>query len=106
MINGFKEIAITKLDVLDTFDEIKICIGYQCGKKLLKTFPTDVKTLETTVPLYETFGGWKTRTSSVTSFPALPLNARKYIAAIGSLTETEIHMVSVGARRDQTMIVH
>jgi adenylosuccinate synthase len=106
MINGFKEIAITKLDVLDTFHEIKICIGYQSGKKLLKTFPTDCKTLEAIVPLYETFEGWNAPTSSVISFPALPLNARKYIAAVGSLTGTEIRMVSVGARRDQTMIVN
>ena len=105
MINGFKDIAITKLDVLDTFDEIKICIGYQNEKKILKTFPTDLKSLESIVPLYETFGGWKTSTSGITSFAALPSNARKYIETIGSLTGTDVRMVSVGARRDQTITI-
>ena len=105
MINGFKNIAITKLDVLDNFEEMKICIGYQYNGKLLKTFPTDHQSLEAIVPLYETFDGWKTSTSNVTSYSALPSKARKYIEAIGSLTGTIVQIVSVGSRRDQTIFV-
>ncbi len=106
MVNGFKDIAITKLDVLDSFDEIRVCIGYQCGQKLLKTFPTDVDTLEAIAPLYEVYEGWQSPTSSVTSFAGLPARAQKYISAISSLTGTEVRMVSVGARRDQTITLH
>jgi adenylosuccinate synthase len=103
MINGIKEIAITKLDVLDTFDEIKVCVAYQLNGKLVKSFRTDEQTLNQIVPLYETYDGWKTPTSGMTSYNALPANAKKYIEALGSLTQTEVTMVSVGARRDQTI---
>ncbi len=105
MINGIRKIAITKLDVLDAFEEIRICIGYEHRGKILKTFRSDVATLDALVPVYETIPGWKTRTADVTSYDRLPANARRYIEAIGSLTGTEVYMVSVGARRDQTLFV-
>ena len=105
MINGIEEIAITKLDVLDDFDKIKICIGYQKNGKLLKSFPTDVRTLEKIVPVYETFDGWKTKISEITSYNSLPIKARTYIEAISSFTRTKVRMISVGARRDQTIII-
>lgn len=103
MINGIKQIAITKLDVLDTFDEIKVCVGYQLNGKLVKSFRTDEHTLNNIVPLYETYDGWKTPTSGITTYNALPQNAKRYIDVLGSLTQTEVTMVSVGARRDQTI---
>ncbi len=105
LINGIEEIAITKLDVLDTFDKIKICIGYQRNGKLLKSFPTDVRTLENITLVYETFDGWKTNTSGITSYKDLPPKARNYLEAISSFTRTKIRMISVGARRDQTIII-
>jgi adenylosuccinate synthase len=104
LINGIEETAITKLDVLDNFEKIKICIGYQRDGKLLKSFPTDVRTLETITPVYETFDGWKTKISGITSYKDLPQKARIYLEAISSFTKTKIGMVSVGARRDQTII--
>lgn len=104
MINGIRKIAITKLDVLDGFDQIKICIGYQLDGKVMKTFPTDLRSLEAIVPLYETFQGWKTPTGGMRSLSELPPAARKYASAIGSFTGTEVMMISVGARRDQTII--
>lgn len=103
MINGIRKIAITKLDVLDAFEEIRICVGYEHRGKLLRTFRSDVSTLDALVPVYETYPGWKTSTAGVTSYDQLPANARRYIEAIGSLTGTEVYMVSVGARRDQTL---
>jgi adenylosuccinate synthase len=103
MVNGIRKIAITKLDVLDALDEIKVCVGYEYGGKLLQTFRTDVQTLDALTPVYETFPGWKSRTADVTSYDRLPANARRYIEALGSLTGTEVYMVSVGARRDQTL---
>ena len=103
MVNGIDRIAITKLDVLDAFEEIKVCIGYEHGGKLIRTFRTDCQTLDALVPVYETFPGWKTPTAGITSYERLPANARRYIDALGSFTGTEVHMVSVGARRDQTL---
>jgi adenylosuccinate synthase len=104
-INGIEKLAITKLDVLDSFDEIRVCVGYRLNGKPLRRFPTDVQTLESVEPVYRTFRGWKTSTSGVRRFRDLPARARAYIEAIASLTRTPIWMVSVGARRDQTIWV-
>ncbi|MBI1806613.1 MAG: adenylosuccinate synthase [Ignavibacteria bacterium] len=105
MVNGIKEIAVTKLDVLDEFDHIKVCTGYEVNGKRLRTFPTDVHTLDDVTPIYETFDGWETSTSSLTSYADLPANARRYLEALASLTGTELWIISVGARRDQTIFV-
>jgi len=103
-INGIQKIAITKLDVLDDFDEIKICVGYALNGKKLKQFPTDVQTLESVEPIYRTYQGWKTKISEVRKFRELPKQAQRYIRAMEELLKTEIWMVSVGARRDQTLL--
>lgn len=105
MINGIEQIAITKLDVLDVFDQIKICTAYQSDGRILSTFPTDVTSLDSIVPVYESFEGWKTSTSNITCYDALPKNARRYIDAMAALTATQTHIVSVGGRRDQTIVV-
>ncbi|HEY9187946.1 MAG TPA: adenylosuccinate synthase [Bacteroidota bacterium] len=105
MINGIKYLAITKLDVLDALDEIKICTGYRVGSKILKTFPNDLKTLEQVEPIYETFPGWKSSISDIRSFDKLPENCQKYLKAIEDLTETPIKIVSVGPEREQTFVV-
>jgi len=105
MVNGIEKIAITKLDVLDEFDEISVCIGYEYGGKRLKTFPTDVKSLSHITPVYESFGGWKCSLAGVTSYGDLPLNARRYIEALAHLSGTSLWIVSVGPRRDQTIII-
>jgi len=104
-INGIQKVAITKLDVLDDFDEIKICTGYRINAKNVTGFPTDVQTLEVVQPLYRTFRGWKTKISDVRTYSKLPARTRTYLEAIASLLPTDIFMVSVGARRDQTLIV-
>ena len=103
MINGITRIAITKLDVLDTFEEIKICVGYEVKGKRLKSFPTDLTTLERITPVFESFPGWKEPISSVRSYADLPSDARRYVEALGGLTGTSVWLVSVGARRDQTV---
>ncbi|HAL56626.1 MAG TPA: adenylosuccinate synthase [Bacteroidetes bacterium] len=104
-VNGIEKIAITKLDVLDEFDEIRVCTGYKVNGRTMGNFPTDVQTLESVEPQYRVFKGWRTRTSDFRSYAKLPAPARKYVDAIGSMLETRIWMVSVGARRDQTLIV-
>ena len=103
-INGIQKIAITKLDVLDEFEEIKICTAYRVDGKKIENFPTDLRTLAKVEPVYRVFKGWKTSTSGVRSYSKLPEKARTYIESFASLLGTKVWMVSVGARRDQTLI--
>ena len=103
MINGIDRIAVTKLDVLDSFEEIKVCIGYEHKGKRLKSFPTDLASLSGITPVYESYEGWKTSLADLTSYGDLPRNARKYLEALAHLTGTRLWLVSVGPRRDQTI---
>jgi adenylosuccinate synthase len=105
MVNGIEKIAITKLDVFDDFDEIKVCIGYEYKGKGLKSFPADVRSLEHITPVYESFAGWKKPLSGITSYTRLPDTTRRYIEAIAHLTGTPVWLVSVGPRRDQTILL-
>ncbi len=105
MINGIQKIAITKIDVLDTFNEINVCIGYEYNGRRLKTFPTDVGSLEHITPVYEKFEGWKKPLSAISSYHELPPQARRYIEALAHLTGTRVSLVSVGPRRDQTILI-
>jgi len=105
MINGIGRIAVTKLDVLDAFDEIKMCVAYEVNGRRLKSFPTDLTTLERITPVYESFPGWKQPISAVTAYGDLPLPARSYLDALARLSGTTIWLVSVGPRRDQTVRV-
>ena len=103
MVNGITRIAVTKLDVLDEFDEIKVCVGYEAAGKRLRSFPTDAKTLEKIVPVYETLPGWRTSIAAAKSVGDLPPNARAYIHTLERITGTNVWLVSVGPRRDQTI---
>ena len=105
MINGVDTIAVTKLDVLDDFDEIPVCIGYEHRGKRLRSFPSDLSTLERISPVYEMFEGWKTPVSGVRAYGDLPVKARRYVEALAALTGTRLWVVSVGPRRDQSIQV-
>jgi adenylosuccinate synthase len=105
LINGIEKLAITKLDVLDEFDQVSICTGYELRGKRLKTFPTDLQSLDQVTPLYETLPGWKTPLSSAKSFGELPEHARRYLEIISRLIGKPLWIVSVGPRRDQTILV-
>jgi adenylosuccinate synthase len=103
-INGISEIALTKLDVLDEFDEIAICTGYTVDGKPLKSFSSDVATLEAVKPVYRIFKGWKQNISGFRKYKQLPRATVRYIEAIEKLSGVKISLVSVGARRDQTIV--
>lgn len=103
-INGITEIALTKLDVLDTFDEINICIGYKKNGKLLRSFPTDVQTLDIVEPVYKTLKGWNNDITHATKWKHLPKKCARYVEAIEKLAGVPVSIVSVGARRDQTIV--
>jgi adenylosuccinate synthase len=100
-VNGLTDLAVTKLDVLDTLDKLAICTGYKVDGEVHTEFPADLALLENAEPVYEWFDGWMQSTADCRSLDALPANARKYLDRIEELCETRITYVSVGTRRDQ-----
>jgi adenylosuccinate synthase len=101
-VNGLTGLAVTKLDVLDTFEEIKIGTGYEIeGQCFNSVFPYDLSTLDRATPQYETLPGWKADTTKARSIADLPKNARAYLDRIQEICEVPIAYVSVGTRRDQ-----
>ncbi len=104
-VNGLSSFVLTKLDVLDTLDEIKICVAYKYDEDTITAFPSEVRVLQDCVPVYETLPGWKTSTTGARAFDDLPDNARTYIRRIETLTGAPISIVSVGSDRAQTIVV-
>lgn len=104
-INGLTGIALTKLDVLSDFETIKVCTGYTFEGQELETLPAKLETFENCVPVYEELPGWNTDITGVRSFEQLPENAKKYVKRLEELAGCPIVMVSVGPRRDQTMML-
>ena len=100
-VNHLREIAVTKLDVLDGLKKIKICIAYKYKGKVYRDFPASIRVLENSKPVYEQHPGWRTATSSVTRFADLPLNARRYIRRLEKLLQVQVSMISVGSEREQ-----
>ena len=103
MINGIERAAITKLDVLSNFDEIKVCVAYEIQGKKLKSFPTDVNKLMNVIPIYESLPGWKTDLTNITDYNELPSEAKDYLQFISQKSGFEISIISVGPKRDQTI---
>lgn len=104
-INGLTGVAITKLDVLDDFDTIKICTGYRYNGRQIDDMPATLDIFADCEPVYEEMPGWKTPISGVKSFDALPENAKNYVRRLEELIDCEIVMVSVGPRRDETISI-
>ncbi len=102
-INGVHEVAMTKLDVLNELDKIKICIGYRLNGKKIDHVPSEVSQLEAVEPIYEELDGWKREIKGDKVFSDLPLNARRYLRRIEELIDTKIGMISVGSERNETI---
>ncbi len=105
-VSGIDYMAITRLDILDKLKTLKICVGYQYKGELLKEFPASLKVLAEVEPVYEEFEGWETDISGVRSYDELPVNARRYVERLSEVSGIKIGIVSVGPRRDQTIILH
>lgn len=102
-VTGITELALTKLDVLDTFKTLKVCVGYQVeGKKYNSVIDSDPSWMEKATPLYKTLPGWQTDTSKVRAFKDLPKNAKEYIHTLEKLVGLPIKVISVGPERDAT----
>ena len=104
-VNGLSGIAVTRLDILDPLEEIRICTHYTRRGKRLEHFPGDVKVLAECEPVYETMAGWRTPTSDARRMEELPDDARRYLDRIQELSRTPIAMVSVGPDRKETIVV-
>jgi adenylosuccinate synthase len=104
-INGLDSLAVTKLDVLDTFAEIDFCVGYNYKGSPLNEFPADAGTLAQIVPQYRTFKGWQTSTSGTREWNDLPQTAKDYLKFLSDFVETRIAMVSTGAERADTIFI-
>jgi adenylosuccinate synthase len=104
-VSGIREMVITKLDVLDDFDTIKICVGYRVDGKVVDHVPSNLEILKRAEPIYEELSGWKTEVKGVRNFKDFPKNAKRYLRRIGELISTKIMMVSVGSERDETVEV-
>ncbi|MCH8872247.1 adenylosuccinate synthase [candidate division KSB1 bacterium] len=104
-VNGLDSFALTKLDVLDSLEEIKICVAYKYEGKTITTFPSEMRILENCEPVYESFPGWQQPTSEIRSYQDLPANAKSYLDAIKDLTQTDISIISVGSGREQTILM-
>lgn len=100
-VSGLTDLAVTKLDVLDTLDRVGLCTGYEADGEMYEEFPGDLSVLDRAVPRYEWYAGWKSSTGNARKLSELPTEARKYLDRIEALVETPITYVSVGTRRDQ-----
>jgi adenylosuccinate synthase len=105
-INGFSSVALTKLDVLDALDEIKVCVGYKLDGQDLESLPSVSQDMRRIEPVYARLSGWKSSTVGVTEMRNLPLEARRYVEFLSEQIGVEIGLVSTGPERSQTVIVN
>jgi len=103
-INGFDSIVVTKLDVLDTFAQIPVCVGYRTGTREICDMPATVAEIEKIEPVYECLPGWQSSTFGIDSYDALPAKARDYLAFLESRTGVEVGSISTGPERNQTIV--
>ncbi|NLO20015.1 MAG: adenylosuccinate synthase [Ignavibacteria bacterium] len=104
MINGISEIALTKLDVLDSFDEIKVCYEYDLNGKRICTFPSDIPTLNAIKPIYKTLSGWGRSLKGIKEKKDFPKEALNFFELIEEYSEAKIKIVSISPDRNDTII--
>lgn len=104
-INGFSSVALTKLDVLDALEEIKVCVGYEMNGKKVDSLPSVSHEMRRVKPIYETLPGWKSPTVGVTDLSDLPRAAREYVNFLSNQIGVQIGLISTGPERSQTIVV-
>lgn len=104
LLTGIKEIALTKLDVLDMFPEIKVCTAYKYRGKTVDILPFDICSNDELQPVYETLPGWQEKTTEITSYEELPANAKAYIEYIEKMLNVKVILISVGPQRRRAII--
>ncbi len=104
-INGLTGIGLTKMDILDSLEKIKLCVGYKYDGKVYDTFTTDLDVLKRCEPVYEEMPGWKESTVGIKEFDRLPSNAKSYIKKIEYLLKTPIQIISTGPKRNEIIVL-
>jgi adenylosuccinate synthase len=104
-VNGLTSLAVTKLDVLDGCRELMVCTGYRYQGQVHRDMPADLQALTECQPVYKTFKGWSASTTGVTSYKALPSEAKRYLTFIEDHAECPIDIISTGSKRDATIIL-
>jgi len=105
-VGGINGIALTKLDVLDGFDELNICTGYKLDGKIIQHLPASQRDQARVEPVYETIEGWKDSTAGARSWVDLPATAIKYVRRIEELIECPVALLSTSPERNDTILVH
>ena len=105
IINGISGLCITKLDVLDGLNEVKVCTGYRLGGRLIDILPLDEDDIAQCEPVYDTFQGWQESTAGRTKWKDLPVDARRYLERVQQMIGVPIDMVSTGPDRDHTIVL-
>ncbi len=100
MINGLTDIALTKLDILDSFKEIKICVGYEYDGAQIDTY-SELLDLHNVKPIYKTFKGWNTDLNGINDYNMLPFECKEYIEFIEDFVKTKISIISIGPGRNE-----
>jgi len=103
-VNSLTEIALTKLDVLDTFDEVKVCTGYTINGTVMRNYPDRPDMLKHAIPVYETLPGWKSSTEGITKFADLPQSAQQIVKIVERETGIPVSMVGTGPSRDAMVV--
>lgn len=103
-VNGATRLAITRLDILDTFDSLKICTHYELNGERVDTVPTSLDEMEQCVPVYEEWPGWNEPINAARALSDLPVNARRYVERISELLGAPIHLIGVGPSRDEAVM--
>lgn len=105
-VSGINGIALTKLDVLDGFEELKVCVGYRLNGEVLDYFPSGMTAQANVEPIYETLEGWSQSTEGARSFADLPATAVKYVRRIEELIEAPVALLSTSPEREDTILMH
>jgi adenylosuccinate synthase len=105
LINGLTGLVLTRLDILDGFPSVKICVGYRASGKELHRFPANTGLLEQCQPIYEELPGWDQPTASATSISQLPDNAVAYVQRIEELVGCPVQIISTGPSREETILI-
>jgi len=106
MVNGLDALALTKLDVLDELDEIRICVGYRIDGQVTDQVPYDAEQMEAAEPIYETMAGWKSTTRGIQRLADLPPRAQAYLERLAELSGAPFAFISTGPERNETIIDH
>jgi adenylosuccinate synthase len=104
-VNGIHGLALTKLDVLDGFEALKICVGYEVGDRTLDYLPAGMRDQAAARPVYETLQGWSESTQGARSWKDLPANAIKYVRRIEELIQAPVALLSTSPEREDTILM-